>query len=122
MTAIYRDSTLLEPLRTQRFRTAQYQRHPQLQPAACQCAQRAGLCSYEWADAWNTVTFKGAGNAFNGSVKRMELWIDGKKIGQNLEDQLKIMTTVAVGKHTASLVAVDTFDNHISASVSFTVK
>jgi hypothetical protein len=69
-----------------------------------------------------SVTFKGAGNAFNGSVKRMELWIDGKKIGQNLEDQLKNVTTVAVGKHTASLVAVDTFDNHISASVSFTVK
>ena len=28
-----------------------------------------------------TFTFKGAGNAFNGIAKRMELWIDGKKIG-----------------------------------------
>ena len=52
----------------------------------------------------------------------MELWIDGKKVGQNLEDQLKITTTVAAGNHTASMVAVDSLDNHVSSSVSFTVK
>jgi predicted ATPase len=69
-----------------------------------------------------SVVFRGAGNAFNGIVKRMELWIDGKKVGQNLEDQLKITTTVAAGNHTASMVAVDSFDNHVSSSVSFTVK
>jgi hypothetical protein len=67
-----------------------------------------------------TFTFKAAGNAYNGIAKRMELWIDGKKIGQNLEDQLKITTTLAAGKHTASFVVVDSFDNHISQSVSFT--
>lgn len=69
-----------------------------------------------------SVVFRGAGNALNGIVKRMELWIDGKKVGQNLEDQLKITATVAAGSHTASIVAVDTFDNHVSGSVSFTVK
>jgi hypothetical protein len=69
-----------------------------------------------------SVVFRGAGNAFNGIVKRMELWIDGEKVGQNLEDQLKITTTVAAGNHTASMVAVDSFDNHVSSSVSFTVK
>jgi hypothetical protein len=69
-----------------------------------------------------SVVFRGAGNSFNGIVKRMELWIDGKKIGQNLEDQLKITATVAAGNHTASIVAVDSFDNHVSRSVSFTVK
>jgi len=31
-------------------------------------------------------------------------------------------TTVAAGNHTASMVAVDSFDNHVSSSVSFTVK
>lgn len=67
-----------------------------------------------------TFTFKAAGNAFNGIAKRMELWIDGKKIGQNLEDQLKITTTLSAGKHTASFVVVDTFDNHTSSAVSFT--
>ncbi len=31
-----------------------------------------------------TSTFKAAGNAFDGIAKRMELWIDGKKVGQML--------------------------------------
>jgi hypothetical protein len=68
----------------------------------------------------STFTFKAAGNAFNGIAKRMELWIDGKKIGQNLEDQLKITTTMSAGKHTASFVVVDSFDNYTSSAVSFT--
>jgi hypothetical protein len=67
-----------------------------------------------------TYTFKGAGNAFNGIAKRMELWIDGKKIGQNLEDQLNVTTTLAAGKHTASFVVVDSFDRYTSKSVTFT--
>ena len=70
----------------------------------------------------STFTFKAAGNAFNGIAKRMELWIDGKKIGQNLEDQLKITTTLSAGRHTASFVVVDTFDNHTSSTVSFTAE
>jgi hypothetical protein len=45
-----------------------------------------------------------------GTVKRMELWMDGKKIGQNLEDQLHIPTSLARGSHTASFVVVNTFD------------
>lgn len=67
-----------------------------------------------------TFTFKGAGNAWNGIAKRIELWIDGKKIGQNLEDQLNVTATLARGPHTAAFVVVDSFDNHISQSVSFT--
>lgn len=67
-----------------------------------------------------TFTFRGAGNAWNGIAKRMELWIDGKKVGQNLEDQLKVTTSLSKGPHTASFVVVDSFDNHVSGSVSFT--
>lgn len=69
----------------------------------------------------NPVTFKGAGNAFNGIAKRMELWIDNQKVGENLEDQLKISTTLTPGSHTASFVVVDSFDNYTSKSVTFTV-
>jgi hypothetical protein len=69
-----------------------------------------------------TFTFKGAGNAFNGIAKRMELWIDGKKIGENLEDQLRVTTTMTKGQHTASFVVVDTFDASVSSSVTFTAK
>jgi hypothetical protein len=69
-----------------------------------------------------TYTFKGAGNAFSGIAKRMELWIDGKKVGQDLEDQLKITTTLEAGMHTASFVVVDSFDSYTSKSVTFTTK
>ena len=67
-----------------------------------------------------TFTFRAAGNAWNGVAKRMELWIDGKKVGQNLEDQLNVTATLSRGAHTASFVAVDTFDEYVSGSVSFT--
>ncbi len=67
-----------------------------------------------------TFTFKGAGNAFNGIAKRVELWIDGKKVGQNLEDQLNVTASLAKGAHTASFVVVDSFDNYTSKSVNFT--
>jgi hypothetical protein len=70
----------------------------------------------------SVYTFKGAGNAFSGIAKRMELWIDGAKIGQNLEDQLNVTTTLAAGKHTASFVVVDSFDSYTSKSVTFTAK
>jgi methionine-rich copper-binding protein CopC len=50
----------------------------------------------------------------------MELWIDGKKVAQNLEDQLKATVSLTRGKHVASFVVVDSFDSHVSGSVSFT--
>lgn len=70
----------------------------------------------------NTYTFKAAGNAFNGIAKRMELWIDGAKVGQNLEDQLNVTATLEAGTHTASFVVVDTFDSYASKPVTFTIK
>jgi hypothetical protein len=80
------------------------------------CAPKSG------ATISKTYTFKGAGNAFSGIVKRMELWIDGKKIGQNLEDQLNVTPTLEPGKHTASFVVVDSFDRHTSKLVTFTTE
>jgi hypothetical protein len=78
------------------------------------CAPKSG------AVVSKTYTFRGAGNAFNGIAKRVELWIDGKKIGQNLEDQLNVTTTLEPGAHTASFVVVDSFDNNTSKAVTFT--
>jgi len=68
----------------------------------------------------STFTFKAARNAFNGIAKRMELWIDGQKVGENLEDQLRITTTLTSGPHTAQFVAVDSFDNYATQSTNFT--
>lgn len=70
----------------------------------------------------STFTFRAAGNAFNGIAKRMELWIDGKKVGQNLEDQLKVTAILSPGTHKASFVVVDSFDKYKSQSVTFSAK
>ncbi len=67
-------------------------------------------------------TFKGSGTAFNGVAKRMELWIDGKKVAQNLEDQLNATVSLTRGSHVASFVVVNTFDEYTSKSVTFTVQ
>src|SRR6185312_7905114 len=69
-----------------------------------------------------TFTFRGSGSALNGIAKRMELWIDGKKVAQNLEDQLRATVTLTRGNHVASFVVVDSFDRHVAGSVSFTSK
>lgn len=69
-----------------------------------------------------TFTFRAGGNVFSGIPKRMELWLDGKKIGQNLEDQLKKTATLAPGKHLASFVVVDSFDHRATRSVTFRVQ
>lgn len=66
-----------------------------------------------------TFTFRGSGSALNGIAKRMELWIDGRKVAQNLEDQLKATVRLARGNHIASFVVVDSFDSHVAGSVSF---
>jgi hypothetical protein len=76
----------------------------------------------EGSKTGTTITFRAAGNAFNGIAKRMELWIDGTKVGQDLEDQLKITATLSKGAHTAPFVVVDTFDNTASRSVTFIVR
>ncbi len=70
----------------------------------------------------SSVTFRGSGNALNGIAKRMELRIDGKKVAQNLEDQLKATITLTPGKHVATFTVIDSFDNHASGSVSFTTQ
>jgi hypothetical protein len=80
------------------------------------------ICAPTGQTVDKTFTFKGAGNAFSGIAKRMELWIDNVKVGENLEDQLKVTTTLTPGTHTASFVVVDSFDQHASSSVTFTAK
>ena len=69
-----------------------------------------------------TYTFRASGNAFDGIAKRMELWIDCQKVGQDLEDQLKITTTVTKGSHTAAFVAVDSFDNYTTSTINFAAR
>jgi hypothetical protein len=84
-------------------------------------ALAVNICApYEGQIVGQTFTFIGSGNAFNGIAKRMELWIDGKKVSQNLEDQLNATLSLSKGSHTASFVVVDSFDQYIARSVTFT--
>ena len=68
------------------------------------------------------IRFTGSGNARQGIAKRMELRIDGKKVAQNLQDQLKAFITLTPGNHVATFTVVDSFDNHVSGSVGFTTQ
>jgi hypothetical protein len=80
------------------------------------CAPRRGQI------VGQTFTFKGSGQAFNGIAKRMELWIDGKKVAENLEDQLNATVSLSRGNHVASFVVVNTFDESSSKTVNFTAQ
>jgi hypothetical protein len=87
---------------------------PRVQLAVHICTPRNGQV------VGRTFTFRGSGNALNGIAKRMELRIDGRKVAQNLEDQLKATVPLTRGKHVATFTVVDSFDSHVSGSVSFT--
>lgn len=67
-------------------------------------------------------TFKGSGSTFSGVAKRMELWIDGRKVAQNLEDQLNATVSLSRGNHVASFVVVNTFDEYMARTVNFTAQ
>ncbi len=56
----------------------------------------------------NPITVRGAGNAPIG-VKRLEIWVDGKKLNEELNDQIAKQITLSPGMHSLSLVAVDQY-------------
>ncbi len=51
----------------------------------------------------------------------MELWIDGKKVAQNLENSVEYDPLFVPGKPPGWFVVVNTFDENTSKSVTFTV-
>ncbi|HXM08819.1 MAG TPA: VCBS repeat-containing protein [Terriglobales bacterium] len=68
----------------------------------------------------STFTFSAAGNAFSGSAQRMQLYIDGTKVAEFLEDQLAATVSLSAGVHTAKFVVTDSFGTEAEKSVSFT--
>ena len=63
-----------------------------------------------------TFTVKGSGNSPAG-VQRLELWVDGHKKAEALNDQLKASVTVAAGTHKVTVVAVSQFGVTASKSI-----
>ena len=54
-------------------------------------------------------------------VLRMEEWLDGKKIYQQLSNQIRNNLTAALGVHTLSIVSVDVLNNVSKNKFTFTV-
>jgi hypothetical protein len=56
----------------------------------------------------DTFTFEALGNSPVG-VRRLELWVDGKKLYNSPDDRLKFTTHLSSGSHKTQIVAVDQF-------------
>jgi hypothetical protein len=69
-----------------------------------------------------TVHFLASARTNVQPLKRMELWVDGKKRAQRFSDRLHVDLTLAPGNHVASFFEVGASDLHIEKTVYFTVK
>jgi hypothetical protein len=68
----------------------------------------------------SSVTIKGSGNSPAG-VKRMELWIDGRKRFEEWNDQLRATVSLTSGRHSIVVQAVDQDDSFSPARIFVTV-
>lgn len=69
-------------------------------------AIRAKICTPGTSTSSTTFTVKASGNSPVG-IQRLELWVDGTKRAQILNDQLLKTLTLSAGTHRISIVAVD---------------
>ena len=84
-------------------------------PGAHLCAPSQGTGSSEH--------FTAAATGLTGPVRLMQLYVDGKKVGQFAGNQINTSVTLAVGTHTAQAVELEYNGEFTkSAPVSFTVK
>ena len=94
--------------------------------AACSAPGSPGVnvCSPAQGEATTSpVTFTAAGTGASGSVNHLELWIDGKKIGNYSGATMNASVTLAAGSHAATVIEVDSKGNYVKSSpVDFTVK
>ncbi len=68
----------------------------------------------------NPITVRGAGNSPIG-VKRLEIWVDGRKVNQELNSQIAKVITLSSGVHNLTLVAVDQYLGYTSVTERITV-
>ena len=86
-------------------------------------APGANLCSPSpGSTVASPVTFTGAGTSATGKVDHLELWIDGKKIGNYPGSTMSVSVQLRAGNHAATLIEVDSSFHYLkSAPVNFTV-
>jgi phosphatidylinositol-3-phosphatase len=82
------------------------------------------LCSPVAGQTYGSpIQVTGAGTQASGAVNHLELWIDGKKIGNYPGNTISTTVAEPTGSHAATLVAVDAKGNYLkSAVVSFMVQ
>lgn len=71
-------------------------------------AIHAKLCTPGATTSSTTFTVRASGNSPVG-IQRLELWVDGTKRAQILNDQLLTTLTLSRGTHTITIVAVDRY-------------
>jgi FG-GAP-like repeat/Bacterial Ig domain len=82
---------------------------------------QAKMCSPGSTTNSNTITVQASGNSPVG-IKRVELWIDGHKLGQTLNDQFRQTITLSTGTHQITIVAVDKYIGFAKATKSVNVQ
>ncbi len=87
-------------------------------PAPGSQAVSVAVCSI--TPTANAITVKASGNSPNG-VKRLELWVDGKKLTQAFNDQINARVSVAAGTRSVTIVAVDLYDEIVKKTMTVTV-
>lgn len=83
-------------------------------------AIHAKLCTPGTSTSSTTFTVKASGNSPVG-IQRLELWVDGTKRAQILNDQLLKTLTLSAGTHTITIVAVDQYLGIAKTTRSVTV-
>lgn len=83
-------------------------------------AIHAKLCSPGASTSSTTFTVKASGNSPVG-IQRLELWVDGAKRAQILNDQLLKTLTLTAGTHRVTILAVDRYKGTSSTTRSVTV-
>ncbi|HEU5402742.1 MAG TPA: FG-GAP-like repeat-containing protein [Terriglobales bacterium] len=94
------------------------------QPASSTCTvpSTAGVhvCSPVAGDTYaSPVTVLATGKASSGSVAHMELWIDGKKVGQYSGSQINTTVSLAAGQHRLVVVEVESSGSYIKSSAIY---
>ncbi|MGE5110340.1 MAG: FG-GAP repeat domain-containing protein [Acidobacteriaceae bacterium] len=92
------------------------------QPASCSAPSSAGVhvCSPVAGQTYaSPVTVLATGKASSGSVAHMELWIDGKKVGQYSGSQINTKVSLASGQHRLVVVEVESSGSYIKSSAIY---
>jgi Bacterial Ig domain len=79
------------------------------------------ICSPGTTTSSTTFTVLASDNSPVG-LKRVELWVDGTKRAQTLNDQLRATLTLTAGTHQITVVAVDQYIGFSKTTETVTVK